>query len=198
MHFRATLKKLIHRDATAPSLSERAAELRGSLTGQTRRTIVAGSVAAAVPLPTLAAPVLSERAEHRARLLVAYAEERQARPVAARKNGWTFEHEAAGLVYSRCRDIAREVVTLPPPKTADELALTAIAASILTEADLTDRDPTTVATVGLARAALAFTGTPLPPGFVGFGDAWPDLMRRADRALYDAKASGRCPVVWAA
>ncbi|MGH1571225.1 GGDEF domain-containing protein [Methylobacterium sp. P31] len=29
-------------------------------------------------------------------------------------------------------------------------------------------------------------------------DAWPDLMRRADRALYEAKARGRCRVSCAA
>jgi diguanylate cyclase (GGDEF)-like protein len=29
-------------------------------------------------------------------------------------------------------------------------------------------------------------------------DAWPDLMRRADRALYEAKASGRCRIACAA
>ncbi len=55
MSFRTSLKNLIRRDPTA-SLRERAAELRGNLTGQTRRTIVAGSVAASVPLPALTAP----------------------------------------------------------------------------------------------------------------------------------------------
>jgi hypothetical protein len=55
MSLRTSLKNLIRRDAEHPSLRERAADLRGDLSGQTRRAIVAGSVAAAVPLPTLAA-----------------------------------------------------------------------------------------------------------------------------------------------
>ncbi|MCJ2068481.1 hypothetical protein MKK75_06615, partial [Methylobacterium sp. J-030] len=53
MSFRASLKNLIRRDP-ATSLRERADEIRGSLS---RRTVVAGSVAAAVPLPALAAPI---------------------------------------------------------------------------------------------------------------------------------------------
>ena len=53
MSLRTSLQKLIRRDPGA-ALRERATELRGSLS---RRTIVAGSVAAAVPLPALAAPI---------------------------------------------------------------------------------------------------------------------------------------------
>ncbi|GJE14561.1 hypothetical protein [Methylobacterium longum] len=51
MPFLATLKNLIRRNPNAPSLREHAAELSGSLS---RRTVVAGSFAAAVPLPALA------------------------------------------------------------------------------------------------------------------------------------------------
>ncbi|MBE7202791.1 MAG: hypothetical protein INR70_34025 [Parafilimonas terrae] len=55
MSLRTSLQKLIRRDPERPSLRERAAELRGSLN---RRTVVAGTVAAAVPLPVIAAPAL--------------------------------------------------------------------------------------------------------------------------------------------
>ncbi|MDE4915260.1 hypothetical protein PQI07_32255 [Methylobacterium sp. 092160098-2] len=178
MPFRATLKKLIRRDATAPSLRERAAELRGSLTGQTRRTIVAGSVAAAVP---------QERAEYRARLLAAYTEERASRPIGIRAEFRSIEERASDLVVQRCFDVAREVVALPPPTTIDGLALAALAAAILTEANYTNQDPTTVAAVGMTRAALAFSGASLPPGFVGFGDE-PDHKER-DTALHAGEGS---------
>ena len=57
MSLRTTLQKLIRRDPTG-SLRERATELRGSLS---RRTVVAGTVAAAVPLPALAATVAPVR-----------------------------------------------------------------------------------------------------------------------------------------
>ena len=304
MSFRASLKNLIRRDAEHPSLRERAAELRGDLAGQTRRAIVAGSVAAAVPLPTLAAPApdpsdlaracdaavahlawingatargeehwpddrlhreldtadgvlwrvadeparnlndiaakarlihasdgemlgLSdlagdratatllrevialapgrslppqqmpaapvERAEYRARLLASYAEDRASRPVTSRLPGWTVRHEAAMLVQRRCWAIAREVVDLPPPKTADGLALAALASAILVEADFTSNDPTVTAAVGLTRAVLAFTGEPLPPGFAGFGDE-PDHRER-DQALHNGP-EGHLPA-WA-
>jgi hypothetical protein len=187
MPFRATLNKLIRRDATAPSLRERAAELRGSLTGQTRRTIVAGSVAAAVPLPALASAAPQERAEYRARLLAAYAEERASRPVGIRAEFRSIEERASDLVVQRCFDVAREVAALPSPTTIDGLALAALAAAILTEADYTNQDPTTVAAVGMTRAALAFSGASLPPGFVGFGDE-PDHKER-DTALHAGEGS---------
>lgn len=282
MPFRVTLKKLIRRDATAPSLRERAAELRGSLTGQTRRTVVAGSLAAAVPLPAIAAAIVApsdlaracdtatahlawingaaaqgegwpddrlhaeldkvddvlwrlaeepaaglddlsakarlilasdgqhlglsdfagdratltllrevvalaptrslppapkalptERAEYRARLLAAYAEDRASRPINSKAEYRSIEDEASSLVIRRCSALAREVVALPPPATVEGLGLAAIAAAILTEADYTPHtydDPTMRAAVYLTRAVLAFTSTPLPPGFVGFGD----------------------------
>ena len=302
MSLRTSLKNLIRRDPTA-SLRERAAELRGDLAGQTRRSIVAGSVAAAVPLPALAvhvtvtsdlaracdagvahlawvndsgepldswrddrltaeldkvegvlwrvadepatslddisakarlihasdgevlglsdfagdratvtllrevialAPGRSlppqqmpappvERAEYRARLLASYAEDRASRPVTSRLPGWTVRHEATMLVQRRCWAIAREVVDLPPPKTADGLALAALASAILVEADFTSNDPTVTAAVGLTRAVLAFTGAPLPPGFAGFGDE-PDHRER-DQALHDGP-EGHLPA-WA-
>lgn len=296
MPLRATLKKLIRRDANAPSLRERAAELRGSLTGQTRRTVVAGSVAAAVPLPAIAAPTAApsdlaracdaatahlawingaaaqgegwpddrlhaeldkaddvlwrvaeepaaglddlsakarlilasdgqhlglsdfagdratltllrevvalsptrslptaprplpiERAEYRARLLAAYEEDRLRRPISGRVAGGDIEEEAAHLVGLRLWQTAREVLALPPPTTIDGLGLTALAAMVLTEADYTNNDPTITAAVGLTRAVLAFTGTPFPDGFVGFGDE-PDHEER-DAAIYSAPGS---------
>lgn len=51
MRFGLSLKNLIRRDPDAPSLRDRAADLRTSLS---RRTVVAGTVAAAVPMPVLA------------------------------------------------------------------------------------------------------------------------------------------------
>lgn len=54
MSIRTSFQKLIRRDPTA-SLRERAAGLRASLS---RRTVVAGSIAAAVPLPAIAVPVV--------------------------------------------------------------------------------------------------------------------------------------------
>ena len=59
MSFRASLKNLIRRDAERPSLRERAADLRASLS---RRTIMTASLAAAVPLPALAMPALNPKA----------------------------------------------------------------------------------------------------------------------------------------
>ena len=60
MPLRAFLKNLIRPDAERPSLRERAADLRASLS---RRTVVVGSVAAAVPLPAIAAPVVAAPAQ---------------------------------------------------------------------------------------------------------------------------------------
>jgi hypothetical protein len=169
------------------TLRDRATELRGSLS---RRTVVADTVAAAVPLPVIAAPQQQERAEYRARLLAAYAEDRRARPVAAHLGGWTLEHEASKLVYVRCWNLAREIVALPPSTTIEGMGLTALAAAILIECDFTSNDPTITAAVGLTRAILATTGTALPPGFVGFGDE-PDHGERDD-ALH-AASDGKLP-----
>jgi hypothetical protein len=187
MPFRATLKKLIRRDANTPSLRERAAELRGSLTGQTRRTVVTGSVATAVPLPAIAALAQQERAEYRARLLAAYEEDRLRRPISNRAKGGDLEEDAAQLVGLRLWQTAREILALPPPTTIDGLALTALASMVLTEADYTNDDPTITAAVGLTRAVLAFTSTPFPDGFVGFGDE-PDCEER-DAAVYSGTGS---------
>lgn len=176
MSLRTTLKSLIRRDPAA-SLRERATELRDGLNRQTM-------AADAAAHPQL------ERAEYRARLLTAYAEDRQARPMAYRLTGWTLEHEACGLVYARCWDIAREIIALPPSMTPEGMGLTALASAILIEADFRENDPTITAAVGLTRAVLAATGTPLPPGFVGFGDE-PDHEER-DNALHTA-SNGRLP-----
>ena len=194
MSLRASLKNLIRRDAERPSLRERANYLRGAL--PSRRAIVAGSVAAAVPLPAMAAAHIqepTEYADHRDRLLAAYAEDRASRPVTAQLPGWAVRHEAAMLVQRRCWAIAREIIDLPPPQTADGLALAALASAILIEADFTSNDPTVTAAVGMTRAVLAFTGAPLPPGFAGFGDE-PDHRER-DEALH-AGPDGHLPA-WA-
>ncbi|MCJ2120059.1 hypothetical protein MKK65_26390 [Methylobacterium sp. J-001] len=189
MSLRTSLKNLIRRD-TAASLRERATELRGSLS---RRTVVAGTVAAAVPLPALASTTQPERAEYRARLLTAYAEDRASKPIGSVAEFGTVEEIAADLVQRRPFEVGREIMALSPPKTLDGLILSALAAAVLCEADHTPHDPTKVAAIGLTRAVLAFTGTPLPPGFVGFGDE-PDHAAR-DEALH-ASPGGTLPA-WA-
>lgn len=132
------------------------------------------------PASMAAAPV--ERAEYRARLLTAYAEDRARRPISNTAEFGSIEERAGTLVGARLWQTAREILALPPPATVDGLALTALAAMILTEADYYSADPTTTAAVSLTRAVMAFTGTPYPAGFIGFGDE-PDHEER-DEALY--------------
>ncbi len=156
-------------ETAAPSLRERAAALREGLSRQ----------AAPTPAP-------AERADLYDRLLVAYAEDRAARPISGR-DGDETARRAANLVLNRAWTLARDVVSLPPPSTLEGLRASALASAMLCEAESTTEDPTTVAAIGLTRAVLAVTGTPLPPGFVGFGDE-PDYKQR-DRALFDPPGS---------
>ena len=137
------------------------------------------------PAPMAAAPV--ERAEYRARLLAAYAEDRARRPVSNTAGFGSIEERAAELVGKRLWFTAREVLALPPPATADGLALAALAATVLTEAEYTNDDPAITAAVSLIRAVLMFTGAAHPEGFVGFGDE-PDHSDR-DKALYTSAGS---------
>ncbi|MCJ2011805.1 hypothetical protein [Methylobacterium sp. J-076] len=99
----------------------------------------------------------------------AFAGFRKARPVQGREDG-TIASRAAILVSNRLWALARETIAMPPPKTMDGLRATALASVILCEAEHSEDDPTTLAAIGVTRAALSVTGTPLPPGFVGFGD----------------------------
>ncbi|MCJ2142390.1 hypothetical protein, partial [Methylobacterium sp. E-066] len=59
MSLRTSLQKLIRHDPST-SLRERAAELRGTLS---RRTVVAGSLAVAAPLPAISAPIVATPAQ---------------------------------------------------------------------------------------------------------------------------------------
>ncbi|WP_267428734.1 hypothetical protein [Methylobacterium sp. GC_Met_2] len=185
MSFRASLKNLIRRDPAA-SLRDRATDLRGSLN---RRTVMAATAAAAVSLPTKAvAPALgpTEYAEHRDRLLVAYAEDRACRSIDGAAQIDTLEYEVCKLVVRRCWALASEIAALPPPRTLDGLAVVALAATILWEVSHSD-EMHDKAAVDLIRSVLALTGTDLPPRFSGFGDE-DDVMVR-DRALYAAPGS---------
>lgn len=137
------------------------------------------------PAPMAAAPV--ERAEYRTRLLTAYAEDRARRPISNTARGGSIEERAANLVGQRLWSTAREVLALPQPATADGIALTALAAAIMVEAEYTSNEPAITAAVALTRAVLAFTGAAPPDGFVGFGDE-PDHADR-DEALYTAAGS---------
>ncbi|MCJ2023970.1 hypothetical protein [Methylobacterium sp. J-067] len=136
-------------ETAAPTLRERAAALRENLSRQD------------------AAP--GERADLYDRLLTLYAEDREARPVQGREDG-TVASRAAILVSNRLWALARETIAMPLPKTLDGLRATALASAILCEAEHSEDDPTTLAAIGLTRAALSVTGTSLPPGFIGFGD----------------------------
>ncbi|MCJ2063409.1 hypothetical protein MKK63_11895 [Methylobacterium sp. J-088] len=80
MSLRTTLQKLIRRDPGPLSLRERADELRDAFSSPNRRAIVAGSLAAAVPLPALAAPVTAVPAQQHpdAELLAAWDKYQQA------------------------------------------------------------------------------------------------------------------------
>ncbi|SFM61515.1 hypothetical protein [Methylobacterium pseudosasicola] len=104
MSLRSSLKNLIRRDAERPSLRERAADLRASLS---RRTVVAGSIAAAVPLPAIAAPAVSAPAlPHPDAELVALGE-RWLRARAAQDEAM----EAWGIAY---RQVYAVIKTCPP------------------------------------------------------------------------------------
>ena len=136
-------------ETAAPTLHERAAALREGLNRQD--------------------PAPGERADLYDRLLTLYGEDREARPVQGREDG-TVASRAAVLVSNRLWALARETIAMPLPKTLDGLRATALASAILCEAEHSEDDPTTLAAIGVTRAALSVTGTPLPPGFVGFGD----------------------------
>lgn len=177
------------RASSGPSLRERAAELRGTLAGQTRRTVMTGSVATAVPLPAMAAARIqrpTEYAEYRDRLLAAYAEDRACRSIEGEALINSLEDVASTLVMRRCWALAEEVTALPVPRTIDGLAVIALAATILWEVAHPDemRERSAVA---LIRSILAMTGTDLPPRFSGFGDE-PDVKER-DHALYATPGS---------
>ena len=190
MSLRTSIKNLIRRDPAA-GLRERADDLRGSLS---RRTIVAGTVASAMPLPAIAAAQAqepTEYAEHRDRLLVAYAEDRACRSIDGEAPINSLEDMACTLVVRRCYTLADEVANLPTPRTLDGLAVLALAATILWEVAHPDTKHERAA-VALIRSILTMTGTDLPPRFSGFGDE-PDVSER-DAALY--AAPGELPA-WA-
>ena len=101
MPFRDTLKRLIGRTAPAPSLRDRAADLRASLN---RRAVVAGSLAAAAPLPVIAAPAaLSTQHPDQALLDLD----------TARVKAET-KLEAAATAYKRARDAVNLVLVTCP------------------------------------------------------------------------------------
>lgn len=185
MPFGLSLKKLIRSNPNA-SLRERAAELRSALPSPSRRTIMAASVAAAVPLPSFAAAHTqepTEYADYRDRLLAAYAEDRACRSIDGEARVGSLEDVACTLVVRRCWAIADEIGALPPPRTLDGLAVVALAATILWEVSHPDTMSERAA-VALIRSILAMTGTELPPRFSGFGDE-PDAAER-DAVLYTA------------
>ncbi|MCJ2070059.1 hypothetical protein MKK75_14855 [Methylobacterium sp. J-030] len=188
MSLRTSLRNLIRRSPVA-ALHERSAELHGSLAGQTRRTVVAGTVAAAVPLPVIAATrpqEPTEYADHRDRLLAAYAEDRACRSIDGEVQIDSLEDTVCTLVVRRCWTLAAEIATLPPPRTLEGLAVIALGATILWEVSHSDEKHDKAA-IGLIRSVLALTGTDLPPRFSGFGDE--DDVGERDRALYAAPGS---------
>lgn len=149
----------------APSLRDRSEALREGLSR--RDAVLGAAVAATVPLPTLAAPQPVERADLYDRLLILFAEDCAARRV----KGDRDLMRAAQLVAGRLWKTAREVTAMPPPKTLEGLKATALAAAIIYEGELCGGgDMAAVAAVGVTRAALAITGTPLPADYSGFGD----------------------------
>ncbi|MCJ2124074.1 hypothetical protein [Methylobacterium sp. J-077] len=104
MSFRTSFQKLIRRDAERPSLRERAAELRGTLS---RRTVVAGSLAVAAPLPAISAPIVATPAQpHPDAALVALGE-RWLQARAAQDEAM----EAWGVAY---RQVYAVIKTCPP------------------------------------------------------------------------------------
>ena len=194
--------KILQLGPSKPTLRERLVGMKAKAAGitpetnQGRRTMLAGSVAAALPLPALAAsgPVASDnRADYLARLLAAYSEDRASKPIGSVARAGSVEEEACRLVLWRCWDLCEEILALPTPRAFDGLALAALAATIELEVSLCgSEDRQMRAAVALTRAVLAITGTALPPGFAGFGDEADSMAR--DAALFRAK--GRLPA-WA-
>ncbi|TXM64445.1 hypothetical protein FV226_26505 [Methylobacterium sp. WL12] len=189
--------KILQRSPSKPTLRERLVGMKAKAEGitpetnQGRRAMLAGSMAAALPLPALAAsaPVASDgRADYLARLLNAYAEDRASKPIGSGGRIGSVEEEACRLVLWRCWDLCEEILALPTPRAFDGLALAALAATIELEVSLCgSEDRQMKAAVALTRAVLAITGTALPPGFAGFGDE-PDSMAR-DAVLFRAQGS---------
>jgi hypothetical protein len=190
---RNPLKRLPTADPK-PTLRERFAKMKAKAAGlapetsQGRRAMLAGALATTLPLPVLAsAPTTNgSRAGYLARLMAAYAEERAARPILNTAAYNSVEQEAGGLVLHRCHSLCAEILMLPAPRTREDLALAAMAAAIVWEAE-DAREGQDQAALVMIRAMLAITGTTMPPGFTGFASD-PEFLER-ENALFAGPGS---------
>lgn len=125
---------------------------------------------------------LSPDAVIRAELLSAYADHRGCMPLFLDLMVDTDhpDHTAAMRVDDRWRRLMRAVIDGAEPTTADGRATLALALTMDAEGNLDGRrgdcEPEYARA---ARALLAATRTPLPPGFLGFGDEEGYPARRA-------------------
>ena len=158
------------------------------MTASTRRAALGAILAAPLAsVPALAAPRPEERADYRARLLQAYADDRACRPIdnVAAPDG--IEDKACTLIIRKSWATQTEVATLPPPETLAGLGLAALAAALYWEGEDPASESKDACAIGLIRAVLAFTGTTMPPGFIGFADD--PGHRQRDAAVWHAEGS---------
>jgi hypothetical protein len=126
--------------------------------------------------------LLSPEAVIRAELLSAFADHRGCMPLFLdlMVDVDHPDHAAAMRVDARWRCLIRAVIDAPAPLTADGRATLALALAMDAEGNLDghrfDCEPEYARA---ARALLAATRTPLPPGFLGFGDEEGYPARRA-------------------
>ena len=153
------------------------------MTASTRRAALGAILAA--PLASVPAVAAPERADYRARLLAAYADDRACRPINCVAAFGSFEEEVCGQILLHTWAVQTEVATLPPPATLEGLALAAIATALAWEGEDPKSESKDACAIGLIRAVLAFTGATMPAGFIGFADE-PDHMAR-DRAVHDER-----------
>lgn len=133
-----------------------------------RRGLILGL--AALPLAGgVAVSAPSERADYRARLLDAFAEDRGVRPIVNTAKFNSREDIAGTLVMCRLWDTCSEIADLPAPKTMDGLGLLALATALLWEGD-SPSDKMAEAVLSLVRATIALTSTTIPAEWIGFGD----------------------------
>lgn len=166
-----------------------------------RRAILAGFAAtAAVPasigLANPGAGAVSDPLHlEKLRLMQqAYRWHQEARPIANVCPWQSLEDRACTAVHKWMWRLCDEVLDLPPPKTAAGMAAITFAVGFIYEGfaacDRSDREDEL--SIRVARAIIGFTGIPLPPEFVGFGDE-PDYAERDEAVM---ARPGRLPA-WA-